>query len=184
MNVLAIPATNSINGLNYNLLSFATKELNNIDPETVVEFVDLNDYEMPIYSPQREEESGVHTLAQQLFDKIGAADAVIISFAEYNGTYTSAWKNVHDWMSRIEMGIYQGKPLVMLAASPGPRGGAGVLEAATATAPFFGAELVGHLGIGTFYDNFDMDAGKLTNGELAAQMTELLHALVGTTTSR
>ena len=65
--------------------------------------MDLNDYEMPIYSPDRQNEEGVHPLAQKFFDKITEADALIISFAEYNGNYTSAYKNVFDWASRIKI---------------------------------------------------------------------------------
>ena len=138
--------------------------------------LDLNDYEMPIFSVDREQENGIHELAQQFFDKIGSADAVMVSFAEYNGSYTSAWKNIFDWASRIDTNVYQGKKVAMFAATPGPRAGAGVLGSATSGAPFFGAELVGSVGIGTFGDNFDPDAGEITDPDLQAQFKDILSA--------
>ena len=50
-----------------------------------IEVLDLNDYEMPIFRPEREAQ-GMPQLAQDFNDKLGAADGVIISFAESNGT--------------------------------------------------------------------------------------------------
>ncbi len=174
MNILAIPATNNRGGINTQLLTYASAVL--AEHGADVEIMDLNDYEMAIYSPEREA-AGLPAEAQAFYDKIGAADAVIISYAEYNGSFTPAWKNTYDWASRIDQKVYQGKPVVMLAASPGPRAGAGVLGAATMSAPFFGAELVGSLGIGTFYDSFDGQAGALVDAEQDAELRELLKKL-------
>jgi NAD(P)H-dependent FMN reductase len=82
---------------------------------------------MPIYSIDRERDGGIPGPAHDFCGRIGAADAVLVSFDEHNDFVTAAWKNVFDWMSRIEMKLWQGKPVVMLAASPGPRAGANVL---------------------------------------------------------
>ncbi|MEM9748371.1 MAG: NAD(P)H-dependent oxidoreductase [Actinomycetota bacterium] len=183
MRLLAIPATNSPAGLNRQLVDHAVRRVGGTlaaDSGLAVdaEIVDLNDYEMPIYSQAREAAGGVPQPAHQLYEKIGSADALIVSFAEHNGSYSSAWKNVYDWMSRINSAVYQGTPVVMLAATPGPRGGAGVLGSATVTAPFFGAELVGSLGVPTFFDNFDSDAGTLTDPDLQSQLDEVLASLL------
>ena len=178
MKILAIPATNSRNGLNAQLLRHVADLLTGgLVPDAEVDMLDLNTFEMPIYSTERQERDGIPEPAQRFFDLIGAADAVVVSFAEHNGSYSVAWKNTYDWASRIDMGVYQGNKVVMLAASPGPMAGAGVLGSATTTAPFFGADLVGSLGIGSFHDNFDSEAGKLTNPELAAELAALLSSL-------
>ncbi len=173
MKILAIPATNSRDGINRKLIGTTVKVIEANAPDAEIEIVDINDYEMQIFSVERQE-AGLPDLAQQFWDLLGSADAIVISFAEHNGSYSAAWKNIHDWVSRIDMGIYQGAKVAMLAATPGPRGGAGVLGGATMTAPFFGAELVGSLGIGTFFENFDPAAGEITNDELKAEFTELL----------
>jgi len=143
-----------------------------------IETLDLNDFEMPIYSVDRPNEGGIPSEAQTFFEKIGAADAVLVSFAEYNGSVTSAWKNIFDWMSRIDMKVWQDKPIVMLAATPGPRAGAGVLGGQEAMAPFFGMDLRGTLGVGTWKDAWDADGKTLTRKEDVAALDDLLTALV------
>ena len=173
MKILAIPATNSRTSINKQLLEYVGSILAD-DHDAQVEVLDLNDYEMAIYSPEREAE-GLPPEAQAFYDAIGKADAVIVSYAEYNGSFTPAWKNTYDWASRIDQQVYQGKPVLMLAASPGPRAGAGVLGAATMSAPFFGAKLVGSLGVGPFGEAF---SDRLTDAELDAELRALLEKLV------
>ena len=180
MRILAIPASNSRKGINRQLLGSARRLLEaGLAADAEVEIIDLNDYEMPIYGIAREQELGIPEPARRLYHKIGEADAVVVSYAEHNGSYTAAWKNLFDWMSRIGMGVYQGKKVAMLAATPGPRAGAGVLASATATAPFFGADLVGSLGIPAFGDNFDPDTGELSDPDLRARLEKTLGALAG-----
>lgn len=180
MRILAIPATNSRDGLNRRLLGHAARLLQDgLVPDAEVEILDLNDYEMPIYSKERQQDHGVPEPAQQFYDKIGEADAVIVSFAEHNGSYSAAWKNVYDWASRIDREVYQGKKVAMFAATPGPRGGAGVLGSASTTAPFYGADLVGNLGIPTFGENFDAETGEITDPELRVKFEKVLGALAG-----
>ncbi len=84
--------------------------------------------------------------------KIAESEAIIISFAEHNGSYSAAYKNLFDWCSRINPKVFQNKPVVMLVTSPGP-GGAGRVLAATTSAPYFDADLKGSLSIPSFYDN-------------------------------
>jgi len=132
MKILAFAATNSHTSINRALIDHVTARLRSVIlPDAAIEILDLNNYEMPIYSIDREHEGGIPAPAQDFFDRIGTADAVLVSFAEHNGFVTASWKNIFDWMSRIEMKLWQGKPLVMLAASPGSRAGANVLAGRT-----------------------------------------------------
>ncbi|MGF1735285.1 NADPH-dependent FMN reductase [Photobacterium satsumensis] len=170
MKVLAIGATNSITSINKQLATYAA----GLASDATVEVIDLNDFDMPVYSEQREKSCGIHEHAKRFYSKIGDADAVVISFAEYNGSYTAAYKNVFDWASRINMKVYQGKPVVMLATSPGPGGAASVLSAALESAPYFDAEVKGSLSVPSFYDNFDVDKGELTNIELIEELKSVM----------
>ncbi|MEO1029463.1 MAG: NAD(P)H-dependent oxidoreductase [Pseudomonadota bacterium] len=178
MKLLAFAASNSRNSINRKLIGHAVDVLTIMAPDTEVEHLDLLDYEMPIYSIDRENESGIPEPAQRFYDKIGAADAVLISFAEHNGSYTVAYKNVYDWASRIDSKVYQGKPVVLLATSPGGRGGAGVLGAANMAFPHFGADVRASLPVPKFYDIFDQDTGALTDDDLARQLKEALTKLL------
>ena len=116
----------------------------------------------------------MHPLAQQFFDKIGAAEVVLISFAEHNGSYSAVYKNLFDWTSRIDMKVYQNKPTVLLSTSPGPGGANSVLSAAVGSAEFFAMDLKGSLSVPSFNDNFDTDKGVLTNAELTATLKDIL----------
>ena len=179
MKILAFGASNHSASINATLARLAADRLQStILTSAEIEMIDINDFEMPIYSLDRERESGIHPLAQDFFAKIGGADALVISYPEYNGSYTSAWKNIHDWMSRIDMKIYQDKPLLALAATPGPRAGAGVLGAVEASAPFFGADLRGTVGIGVWGEAFDTDSGTLTKTDDIAALDAALKNLV------
>lgn len=179
MKILAFAASNSRHSINRNLVEYAAAQMqSDILPQAQVEFLDLNDFEMPIYSIDRETESGIPDAAHVFFDKIGAADAVLVSFAEHNGSTTAAWKNIFDWMSRIEMKLWQGKPVVMLAATPGPRSGAGVLGSQEMMVPFFGADLRGVLGIGKWAEAWDAENGSLALADDVTALDKVLTALV------
>lgn len=179
MKILAFAASNSRNSINRALVEHAAARLQTeILSAAQVEFLDLNDYEMPIYSVDRERADGIHPLALEFFAKIGAADALLISFAEHNGFVTAAWKNTFDWMSRIDMNLWQGKPMLILAATPGPRAGAGVLSSQEMLAPFFGADVRGKLGIGKWPEAWDAEARVLTRPEDIEAFGQALAGLV------
>ena len=143
-----------------------------------IELLDLNDYEMPLYRPDREEQSGIPEQAQRFFDKIGEADALLISFAEYNGSYTSAYKNLFDWTSRIDMKVYQDKPTVVMGASPGPRGAANVLKLTQDTAPFFGMDIKASVSVPAFYEHFDVQSGKVTSDDITLEISQAVKQLI------
>src|ERR1700733_841975 len=64
------------------------------------EFLDLRDYPMPVYDGDIEATSGIPATTTALGKKIAAADAVVISTPEYNGSIPGILKNVVDWLSR------------------------------------------------------------------------------------
>ena len=174
MKLLAFAASSSSASINKQLVAYAASLL----PQFDLELLDINDFELPLFSEDREKELGQPELAKQFLTKMGAADALLISFAEHNMSYTAAWKNLYDWCSRIDAKVYQGKPLVLLSTSPGGRGGANVLEAALNSAPRFGADVKGSLSIPSFYENFDSERGELTNAELQAKLVATVNTLL------
>lgn len=173
MNVLAFAASNSKQSINKTLATYAA----GLIEQANVEVVDINDFEMPIFSIDREHELGKPELALAFHRKIAAADALVISFAEHNGSYSAAYKNLFDWVSRIDRKVFQGKSVVYLATSPGPSGAANVLASAVASAPHFGADLKGSVSVPRFYDNFDVEGGKMSNPDVKQQILELVQQL-------
>jgi len=142
-----------------------------------VEVLDLNDYELPLFSVDIEKELGQPALAQAFIAKLGSADALVISFAEHNGNYSAAWKNLFDWCSRIEQKIFQKKPTILLSTSPGERGGATVMDIALNALPRFAAEIKGSMSLPSFYENFDADSGRVIHTDYDKQLHETMNKL-------
>jgi chromate reductase len=173
MKILAFAATSSRQSINKQLVSYAASQIQNAE----VELLDINDYELPLFSEDREKELGQPDLAKAFLNKIAESDAIIISFAEHNGSYTVAYKNIFDWASRINPKVFQDKAMVMLATSPGPGGASSVLATATASAPFFDGDVRGQFSLPSFYDHFDVDQGRIGNDEINQKLIEIVNSL-------
>jgi NAD(P)H-dependent FMN reductase len=180
MNILAFAASSSSQSINQKLARFAA----GLVDDARVELLDINDYEMPLFSEDREQLLGQPEPAKAFYQKIGAADAIIIAFAEHNGSYTAAYKNLFDWTSRIDMKVYQNKPVVALSTSPGASGAASVLAAAKHSAPFFGMDIVGSASLPNFYDHFDAEQGTFHSAEAQALIKQAVNGLKASSKTR
>ena len=157
MKVLGFAGSNSATSINKKLVSYVLQQAE----AHTTELLDLNDYEVAIYSPERESKDGIPDKIMALAEKIAEADILIISLAEHNSSYSAAFKNVFDWMSRIpNRTVFVDKPLFLMATSPGVRGGQGVLEAAQDRFPRNGATILEVFSLPQFHENF-------TNGILS-----------------
>ncbi|MBD3907288.1 NAD(P)H-dependent oxidoreductase [Chryseobacterium sp. Ch-15] len=169
MKILAIAGSNSDTSINKQLVSYAASLIENAE----VEIVDMNDFEMPIYKNQREVESGVPQEAKNLAEKIDAADMLLVSLAEHNGTYSTAFKNVFDWTSRIKgRKVWNDIPMFLMATATGPRGGLGVLEAASKRFPLHAGNIVETFTLPHFNDNFDKETNVISNEEKNSELKE------------
>jgi NAD(P)H-dependent FMN reductase len=94
-----------------------------------VKFIDLKDYEMPLYCTDFELENGVPDNAKKLKKLFQDADGFFIASPEYNSTFSPLLKNIIDWMSRPHeeneemLSAYKGKIAALGAVSPGALGG-------------------------------------------------------------
>ena len=170
--IIAFAGSSSKTSINKQLVTFAA----NLFENASVEVLDLNDYEMPIFSVDKEKEIGFHKLATDFYEKIGSADLIIISFAEHNGNYSTAFKNVLDWTSRINAKTFQEKEMLLLATSPGARGGSSVLDIATKRFPFQGGIVKGSFSLPSFYENFDVVNG-IIHPEYKKQLLEIINTI-------
>lgn len=170
MKIIAFGGSPSKNSINKKLATYASSLFENAE----VEVLDLNDFQMPLFSVDIEKEIGQHPLAQAFLDKIAGADILVVSLAENNGNYSVAFKNVFDWCSRIGPKVFQDKPMLLMATSPGARGGASVLEIAKNNLPRYGAIIKNTFSLPSFNDNFDMEKGKISNAELDKQLREIV----------
>ncbi|MFM1944402.1 MAG: hypothetical protein RI897_3384 [Verrucomicrobiota bacterium] len=163
--ILTIGASNSTTSINRTLARYAASFLKGCACESL----DLNDFEMPIYSPERESSTGVPNEAQRLVTYIESSAGIILSLAEHNGNYSAAFKNILDWASRHKQRVWSDKPMLLMSTSPGGRGGATVLNAAKTSFPHLGANVISSYSLPSFYSNFDVNEG-ITNPELKLQL--------------
>ena len=148
--VVTIAGSNSQKSINKLLIEYAAGLLKEVEIVTI----DLNDYILPIYGEDFEAENGIPTAVKRLDEIIDSADGFVISLAEHNGSYTAVFKNILDWLSRINMQIWRERPMLLFATSPGGRGGATVLQSASAYFPFIGGKIIETFSLPSFYDNF------------------------------
>lgn len=172
MKILALAGSTSSTSINRQLANYAASLVANAE----VTELDISKYELPTFSTDEEEKSGVPAAAKSFLATIAAHDAVVISLAEHNGSYAAAFKNLYDWASRAEYAVWANKPMLLMATSPGGRGGATVLAAAEATFPRMGADLKATFSLPSFGENFVVGEG-LTNSALRAELVRAVAAL-------
>jgi len=173
MKIIAFGGSPSKNSINKKLATYAASLFTNAE----VEILDLNNFQMPLFTVDLEAEIGQHELAKAFLAKIESADFLVVSLAENNGNYSAAFKNIFDWCSRISPKVFQEKPMLLLATSPGARGGASVLEIAKTAFPRYGADIKATFSLPSFNANFDIEKLEISNSELDNQLKEIIKDL-------
>lgn len=163
-NIIAFAGSNSKTSINKELATYAASLVENAE----VTILDLNDFELPVYGIDLENEKGIPDNAKKFLDAIKSSDGIVLSLAEHNGAYATVFKNIFDWMSRIDGKLWSEKPMLLMATSPGGRGGATVLEIAKGRFPYMGGNIVSDFSLPSFYDNFK--EGKVVSEELNSDL--------------
>ncbi|WP_179354401.1 NADPH-dependent FMN reductase [Winogradskyella vidalii] len=169
--IIAFAGSNSSNSINKQLATYTASLLEN----TKTTILDLNDFDLPIYSSDLEAKEGIPENAFQFLKILKKGDGFILSLAENNGAYSAVFKNLFDWLSRAEQKNWLGKPMLLMATSPGARGGQSVLQMAVDRFPRHDANIVGKFSLPSFDDNFS--EGKITNEELNKELLVQVKAL-------
>lgn len=172
MNILAFGASASKNSINKQLATYVSGLFDGSE----VEIVDLLDYNLPMFTVDIQNEQGIPDLVIAFQEKINNADLLIISLAEHNGSYTAWFKNLFDWLTRLDAKFLLNKKVFLLATSPGARGGQTVLETAAERFPRHGAEVVATFSLPHFNDHFDPSAG-ITHETLRAQLLGIVQEI-------
>jgi len=170
MKILAFGASNSPESINSKLAFYVAGLVDDAE----VDLLKIDDYEMPIFSIEHEDKLGQPKLARKFYEKITSSDGIVISFAEHNGTYTAAYKNLFDWTSRIDSKVFQNKPMLILSTAPGKGGAASVLSTAVESAPFYGADVKASLSVPSFFENFDVIRNRIVNPDVLQNIDDAI----------
>lgn len=158
--VLVFAGSNSNKSINKKLAIYASTFIKNLK----IKILDLNDFELPIYSEQHQTDFGIPENAIEFLSNIKASEGIILSLAEHNGAYTAAFKNLFDWMSVKDGKLWSDIPMLLLATSPGTRGGKSVLEIAKSRFPYMGGNIIDTFSLPSFSDNFKEN--KIINSDI------------------
>jgi NAD(P)H-dependent FMN reductase len=164
--IIAFAGSNSKESINKQLAVYVSGLVENVE----VKILDLNKFELPLFGVDLEAEIGHPENAHKFLDEIRSSDGIILSLAEHNGAYSAVFKNLLDWMSRIEGKTFLGKPMLLMATSPGSRGGQSVLLIAKDRFPRHNAQIIADFSLPNFDDNFSN--GRITNKELSDELVE------------
>ena len=88
-----------------------------------VDFATMNDFDMPHYNGDHEDDSGIPQAADDLRRRMEATDAFILASPEYNGSMAGLVKNAVDWVSRFRPQPFHGRHAMLVSASPSMVGG-------------------------------------------------------------
>ncbi|MDO6491046.1 MULTISPECIES: NADPH-dependent FMN reductase [unclassified Cellulophaga] len=148
--ILAFAGSNSSTSINHKLATFTAGILGNND----VTVLDMAKVTISMYSEDAEKNNGFSSELKEINDAIAKADALVISVNEHNSGLSSFFKNLIDWLSRLDRNFLEGKKVLLLATSPGKRGALSALKQAEGVLPRFGAEIVATFALPSFNDNF------------------------------
>lgn len=172
--VLALIASNQTPSIHRQLVEAMAPHLQSAH----IDWLDMMPFdELPLYS-RRRQDAGFPEAVMHFYERIAAADAIIIATPEHNGSIPAVFKNLIDWISRHDMKFLQQKPVLLLSTSKGPNGGATNLQQMAKLIPFWGANVINVKSFGGFYEHItEQGADAETDAELKVLAEELLQAV-------
>lgn len=170
MNILIIGGSNSKQSINRKFALYAGSLFSN----STSEVYDLSQVSIPLFSVDLEAALGIPKEVLLFAEKIDNTDFIVLSLAENNGSFNAGFKNLIDWTSRIKnRKLFGEKSMLLMATSPGARGGASVLETAKNIFPFMGANIKGTFSLPSFYQNFS-DKDGITDATLKQALQKII----------
>lgn len=159
--LIAFAGSSSTTSINKQLAIYAASLFDDVE----VEILDLNDYALPLFSVDLEKHLEKPLIARTFMNKLAFAEIIVLSLAEHNATFSTAFKNIFDWASRQDKTVFAHTPMLLLATSPGNGGGRNVIEAAKVSLPKYGANIKTTFFMPRFTENFDVEQKRITNAE-------------------
>lgn len=182
MKAVLLPGSRRDNSLNRRLMDAiaVNLEVEGIEVDRVVPA----DLDAPLYDGDLEAGDGVPESIKALNQRMAAAHALVVVTPEYNGFFPALLKNTLDWMSRKTDGqpgtaVFTDKPALILAASPGGRGGMRAL-------PHLRLQL-SNLGLNVYRQQLGVgnagqvlaDGGEVLDEALSGQLADLARNFAG-----
>lgn len=179
--ILAFAGSTRKDSFNKRLAKIALLAAENAGAETT--FIDLYDYNMPLYSEDLLTEHGMPEGVLAFKEMLKKHNGFLIASPEYNGSLTGTLKNAIDWATikaddEERMACWNGKIVGLLAASPGGLGGIrGLSHLRTILAGIGTFVLPNHLAVANCTSNLQSDK-QITDENLQKQLNNLAIEMV------
>jgi NAD(P)H-dependent FMN reductase len=167
--IVAFAGSNSSTSINYKLVKYTAELVEG----TEVQLLNMANFPFPLYSEDQENQKGFSNSLMELRDDIKNSDGLILSVNEHNSNPSAYFKNLIDWLSRLERNFFEGKKVLLMATSPGARGAIGALGIVEKLVSRFGGEIASTFSLPSFFENFDADSG-ITDPDLASEHRKAL----------
>lgn len=152
--ILAFSGSNSASSINQKLVSHVAGFAKKAEVTTI----DLREFPLPLYGMDIEQNEGLPENVFKLKEIFDAHDGYIISVPEHNSSMTAMFKNTIDWLSRIEMRVFQGKPILLMSATPGPGGGRnGLAQTEKVVSGYLAGKVIDKIYFGEFRRKVNMN---------------------------
>ncbi|HIO53300.1 MAG TPA: NADPH-dependent oxidoreductase [Phycisphaerales bacterium] len=174
--ILAFAGSTRKDSVNKRLAKIAILAADKAGAETT--FIDLHDYNMPLYSEDLLAEHGMPDGVIAFKEMLKNHNGFLITSPEYNGSLTGTLKNAIDWATikadgEERMACWNGKIAGLLSASPGGLGGIrGLHHLRTILAGIGTFVLPNHLAVGNSTTNLQNDE-QITDEKLQQQVENL-----------
>ncbi len=180
--VLAFSGSGRKGSYNYSVVKCAANAA--IEAGADVTLLDLSEFaDVPVFTEDLEASVGMPEKAKLFKTHLMENDGFLISSPEYNSGYSALFKNLIDWASRSEEGekpleAFAGKPVAIMAASPGGLGGIRVLVPVRLLLSNINMNVLGsQVAIPQAHAKIDSD-GNVTDESTANKISSLANELV------
>ncbi len=113
-------------------------------------YYDTRRIDIPVFNRDKSFESEI----LNLYNLMCEYEYIVLVLPEYNGNFSSFFKNIVDELSIKNKMFFQNKKVFIVTATPGSKAGVGVRKIAHTTFEYFGATVIGTYGIGE-YESLD-----------------------------
>lgn len=123
MRIALLIASLQEQSVNRRLLNHAYHYLVKSNPSIELDWIELKDYQLPLYNADLENQQGLPEAAIRFIEHAKQADGIIIASPEYNHSTPAPLKNLIDWVSRQKPSAWYRHSILLMSASPASAGG-------------------------------------------------------------
>ena len=175
--ILAFAGSSSSISINQRLVTHVANRIQGHE----VKVINLRDFEIPMYSADVELKSGFPIDIRIIKNLIEEHDALVIAVNEHNGSVSSFFKNILDWLSRLDRNFLSNKKIWLMSTSPGSRGASSALEYTQGIFPRFGGQVIESFSFPSFNENFENESviNEVLNMGIEDVLTTFSHEIDG-----